>query len=79
MRKRKPSAVWVVFAYLIPLLVVLALGVLTLVLVTEEPARGTGCKMLGETIVRKQDGSKLQCIKNVQTGKLFWKEIETRK
>jgi hypothetical protein len=78
-RRRKPSVIWVVLAYLIPLLMLLALGVLGAVLLTDEPSPGTRCKMLGETVVRKQDGITLQCIKNINTGTLFWRVLEERK
>lgn len=77
--KKKPSALWVVLAYLLPLLGLVALGALAVVVFTDQPSPGTRCPSLGTQYVRKQDGVRLQCIKNSQTGHLFWRVVEERK
>lgn len=79
MRRKKPSVLWVVLAYLIPLLLLVALGTLAVVVLTDQPSPGTRCPVLGIQYMRKQDGIRLQCAKNTQTGHLFWRVVEERK
>ncbi len=71
-QKKKPSALWIVLAYLIPLLFMVALVTLGVVVWYERPGVGDSCQYAGEVITRKQDGGRLQCFRNSDTGKQFW-------
>lgn len=68
-----------VFVYLVFSLMILGAVVLVLVLTYETPAPGTPCTVLGQHVIRDQDGMHLECDKNVSTGKLFWRTVSERK
>lgn len=67
------------FVYLFFALVILGAVVLALVLAYETPAPGTPCVLLGQHVIREQDGMHLECDKNVTTGKYFWRTVSERK
>lgn len=64
--------------YLISLLVCLAIVVLLLVITYEEPAPGMGCRVLGSQIVRAQNGLRMECVENAETGHLYWRVMKER-
>lgn len=76
MKRKKPHFIWVVLAYLIPLLFIVALATLAVVVWYERPGVGDSCRYAGEVITREQDGRRLQCVRNSDTGKQFWLPAE---
>lgn len=66
------------FAYLIPILVILAVGGVSCVAFMSKPHTGAPCALPGQTTVRVQDGQKLKCVKDSQNGKVYWLPADSK-
>lgn len=78
MKRKKPGIIWVIFAYLVPLGVILFIGAVSCVVFLSKPNVGDPCALPGQTTIRPQDGKPLKCVKDSRNGKVYWLPADTK-
>lgn len=78
MRRKKPGIIWVFFAYLIPIAIIVVVGAVSCAVFFSKPDFGDPCALPGQYTTRAQDGQRLKCVKDSRSGKVYWLPVDSK-